>query len=303
MSKPDSDTALVLPAGERHFPFRSELSLEPLIAFWQQGLSSEHPVHGALATAVWEALRQAPELLEPIDDLAVITRHRKVVDVLMTAAFPQAFWDQTHAAALMPFQLRSFYATPPFERLLMADDGTLRGRIHADEQTVEHVRVLHAYLFILQRVYGINREFDYPFILTAPDLETGLDRHFKMQLDGRFLAVKTVGKAPELSETAKRRLLANLADPQVLIEVLPPEHFVLHGFAVLNAIEVTDQEVLSSLERDLIEKESIISSARFHGLQDKLRTLFRKPALVFGLAAIQGGQVFMLSNGSHIEYG
>lgn len=303
MPRPDNATMAAPPLHQRSFPFRSELSLEPLIAFWRQACASDHPVHGKLAATVQEALRQAPELLEPFEDLTIITQHRKIVDLLMTAAFPQAFWDQAYTAALIPFQFRVFYATPPFERLLMARDGTLRGRMHVDDQTVEHVRILHAYLFILHQVYGIEREFEYPLILTAPDHDTGLDRHFKMQFDGRFMEVKTVAEAPHLSEAATRELLANLADPQVLMEVLPPEHFVLHGFAVLNATEVTEQEVLSSLERDLIEKESIISRARFHGLQTKLRTLFRKPDLLLGLAAIQGDQVFMLSHGANIEYG
>jgi hypothetical protein len=87
------------------------------------------------------------------------------------------------------------------------------------------------------------------------------------------------------------------------MEVLPPEHFTLCGFTVLNAVEVTDQEVLSLLKRDLIEKESIISNARFQGLQDKLRTLFRKPDLMFGLASIHDGHVFLLNAGAPIEYG
>ena len=87
------------------------------------------------------------------------------------------------------------------------------------------------------------------------------------------------------------------------MQLLPPEHFVFQGFTVLTADDVTDQEVLSSLKRDLIEKESIISKVRFHSLQDKLRTLFRKPDLLFGLAALQGRQVLVLNAGAHIEYG
>ena len=179
----------------------------------------------------------------------------------------------------------------------------LSGRANVDGQTVQQVRLLHAYTFILHQVYGIELDFEYPLILTATDPDTGLDRHFKMQFDGRFMAVKTNGEPPTLTETAKKRLFANLADPDVWMELLPPEYFVLHGFFVLNAIEVTEQQVLSSLKRDLIEKESIISNTRFQALQAKLRTLFRKPDLCFGLAAIQDGQVLMLNSASQIEYG
>jgi hypothetical protein len=59
---------------------------------------------------------------------------------------------------------------------------------------------------------------------------------------------------------------------------------------------VTDQEVLSSLKRDLIDKESIVSSARLESLQAKLRTLFRRPSLHLGLAAVEGDRVLVLND-------
>jgi hypothetical protein len=297
------DTRFALNSHAKAFPFICELSLAPLVAFWTQGPSSDASVHVELARIVQKKLHKVPELLEPIADLSIIAQHKDLVDTLMPVIFPPVSWDQAYAAALFPLHLQSFYATPSFERLLLTEDGTLRGRMNVDEQTVEHVRVLHAYAFILQQVYGIDLDFEYPLILTATNPDTGLDHHFKMQFDGRFMGVKTVGEVKALTDEAKKHLLANLADLQVLMELVPPEQFVIHGFAVLNAIEVTDQEVLSSLKRDLIEKESIISTTRFQSLQNKLRTLFRKPDLLFGLAACRGKQVFMLNDGSHIEHG
>src|SRR5207237_8736690 len=79
---------------------------------------------------------------------------------------------------------------------------------------------------------------------------------------------------------------------------LQPCGFAFRGFTVFDAIEVTGQEVLSSLERDLIDKESIVSHTRFNTLQDKLRTLFRRPDLRFGLAALDGDQVLVLNYGA-----
>jgi hypothetical protein len=298
-----ADTRFTLNMHAKPFPFAYELSLASLIGFWQHMPADHGAVKGALAAIVHKAVQQTPALLEPITDMALIAQHQELVDVLMTVAFPPALWKQTYAAALLPFHLQSFYATPSFQNLLVGDNGMLHGRINADEQTVDHVRILHAYAFVLQQVYGIELDFDYPIIFTVTDPQTALDRHFRLTFDGRFLTVKTVGEPPPLSEASHRRLMANLADPHVWMEVLPPEHFTLCGFTVLNAVEVTDQEVLSLLKRDLIEKESIISNARFQGLQDKLRTLFRKPDLMFGLASIHDDHVFLLNAGSPIEYG
>src|SRR5262245_61662114 len=286
------------------FPFTCQLSLAPLIAFWQQTISTQHPIKEAIARMVQDQLHQAPELFEPIIDQAILVQHQELVDMLMSVVFPQASWEQAYAAALLPFHLQSFYATPSFERLGMADDdGTLRGRMNMDVQTLAHVKILHAYAFILQKVYGIELDFAYPLIFTTTDPQTGLDRHFKPNLDGRFIEIKTVGEVPQLTDEAKQQVLANLANPHLLMELLPPEHFVFQGFTVLTAEDVTDQEVLSALKRDLIEKESIVSNVRFRNLQDKLRTLFRKPDLLFGLAALQDGRVLVLNAGANIAYG
>jgi hypothetical protein len=102
--------------------------------------------------------------------------------------------------------------------LLAAEDGTLRGRANADEQTVEHVRILHAYAHILQQLYGIELGFEYPIILTVTDPETALDRHFRLNFDARFLEVKPNGELPQLSDMAHRRLMEHLANPQVLMD-------------------------------------------------------------------------------------
>src|SRR5262249_18513281 len=139
-------------------------------------------------------------------------------------------------------------------------------------------------------------------ILTVADPDTGLDRHFRMDFDWRFVEVETNGPVPVLSDEIRKRLRRDFLEPELLQDVLPPERFSFRGFTIFKAIEVTDQEVLSSLERDLIDKESIVSHTRFVALQAKLRTLFRRPALRFGLAALDGDQVLVLNYGGDDEH-
>src|SRR5262250_2857858 len=154
------------------FPFRCELSLAPLITFWTQ-LSAYHEFgRGPIPGLVREKARDTPELAEVIDDLSIIEKHRAFVDLMMTAMFPPAFWEQEYGAALFPFQLRAFYATPPFRRALMSADGSLQGRAsflqaHSVEQTLAAARLLLAYELIVERVYGIDLGADGPVIFTA----------------------------------------------------------------------------------------------------------------------------------------
>src|SRR5262245_2213430 len=159
------------PADPAAFPFRCELSLAPLITFWTQ-LSAYHELgRGPIPGLVRERARTAPELATVIDDESVIEQHRAFVDLIMSALFPLAFWEQEYGAALYPFQLRAFYATPPFRRSLMNADGTLQGRASFLQAhsvgTLGAARLLLAYELILERVYGIDLGADVPVIFTA----------------------------------------------------------------------------------------------------------------------------------------
>src|SRR5581483_2877643 len=150
--------------------------------------------------------------------------------------------------------------------------------------------------------YGIDLSLDVPMTLSTADPGSGLERHFSMQLDYRFVEVVPVGAQPPLGEADRARLLASLGDLPTITALLPPDRFAFRGFVVLRATDVTDQEVLSALERDLIERESIVSAARFRSLETKLRTFLRRPDLQLGLGAIQGERVFMLSSGLRLEH-
>src|SRR5262245_44191931 len=164
-----ADLQAALKTDPDSFPFKSELSLVPLLTFWAKKFTDDTSAKGAFIRTVREQISQVPELLNPITDLSVIERHRALVDVLMAGIFPPAFFEQEFPAVLVPFLLKSFYATPPFERLLRAEDGSLRGRVNLDASMISAMRVFFAYALILERVYGVKLDVDYPLILTATD--------------------------------------------------------------------------------------------------------------------------------------
>jgi hypothetical protein len=276
------------------FPFRCEISLRPLIDFWTRAADGGS-AKGALARMVADEVKKAPELLAPITSCATIAQHKELLDVLMTAVFPTASWEQSYGAVMAPFQLRGFYATPLMRRLLMSDDGRLQGHLSMDERLVGAMRRAYAYALILKRVYGIDFDVDYPLVIMASDPETGLDRHFRIFFDWQFVEVETIGPVPPLPEDIEHRVHSNVLDATGLDDLLPPDRFLFRGITVFKCVDVTDQEVLSALKRDLIDRESIVSQARFQGLQQRLRTLFRRPALRLGLGAIDGPRVLILN--------
>jgi len=284
------------------FPFRVEFSLAPLISYWEREIADGHSVLGEIAGSVLERVRRAPELTAQVFDPAALGPHLDLLRALMAAVISPASHEDGHAAALLPFRLQTFYATPAFTRDLTGAYGVLKGRVNVDPSLLADVRIMHTYSVILRRVYGLEIGVEYPWISIVADPETGLERHFKLQLDRRFLEVEVVGEAPVLTAEARARLRSYIADPAAMMALLPPEKFVIRGFSVVHATEVTEQEVLSSIQRDLIDKESVVSSDKFRALQQKIRALLRRPEVELGLAAIEGDRVLLLNFGARFEH-
>ncbi len=282
-------------------PFRTELSLKPVIDFWTRMAGEDSP-GGAVARVIAEQVARAPELLSPLTDCSVVERHEDLVSLLMAAAFAPADREHSYGAAMVPMQLHGFFATPPMERLLMTEDWRLKGRINLDAPMVAAMRRAYAYALVLHKVYGVDLELETPLILTVPDPETGLDRHFRLLFDWTFVDVEVTGPRPEMPDNACQRFQADLLNAEGLGDLLPSDRFVLRGFTILRAVEVTDQEVLSALKRDLIDRESIVSKERFCGVEARLRTLFRRPNLKLGIGAIDGERVLILNDFSSHEH-
>jgi len=279
--------------------FQTVLSLDPLLDFWREELSPKCP-HMADMFRVFEGrVQETPALRGDIADPEAAAAHQEILTPLMSVAFPSATWNTEIAAAFKPFTHQLIYCTPGYRRHLVDAQGLIAGRRKEDPANLDAMRQVKAYAVILQRLYGIDQGLEAPFIRVVTDPETGLERYFQITPDFQFVRVGTVGRPITLSPETRRLVIEHSADPEVLASVLPPAGFMFRGFTIVRAVDVTASEITSAVERDLIDQQSIFSAEGFRRLQGRLRTLFGKPNLRAGLAAVQGDQVLVLNDGHH----
>jgi hypothetical protein len=276
------------------FPFESRLSLKPLLDFWERLLAEGKCGMDSLGPVIRQKLEKTPELREPIEDLTILEKHQELMELLMSVVFPPAFWESDCAAAFVPFQFSSFYATPAFKTLFGMEGPGLAPRLNIDPQKWQWVRVLKAYILILKKFYSIDLSWNYPLIAKALCPKTGLDRFFNIVLDPTFLEIKSLKKPKGLTEADRNRLLANVTDLKLWMELIPPENFEFQGFGVFRAADVTAREMLSALQADLFEREKIFQRDGFASLQEKLQIYLQEQDLSLGLAAIRGEQILIL---------
>jgi hypothetical protein len=201
--------------GMEDYPFRCVLSFQPLIQYLEKAL----PDSGACASAgneLDQLLKGAPELAQPIEDRSVLKRHGPLVQRLLDFVFPLTFWDTEAVACMVPLSLEPVLVSPGFKRLFLDKDGAFKSRINIEAEDLKRGRLIRAYLFILKKFYGIEQAFDYPMIHTVSDEQTGLDRHYRMKLDFRFLDVQAVKEPEPLSPEERSRVLLYLTEPKIL---------------------------------------------------------------------------------------
>lgn len=275
------------------FPFKSILSLKLLIEFWEEAIKKGEIVVGA--AELQERLNNAPELRKPITDPAVLEKHEALIHYLMGAIIPNAAWDTERMAAMIPFQFQPIYQTPAFRATINTAlfDETVTTNFPGNQ--MELGKTAKACLMILQKVYGVKLNFEKPILFTIHDKLTGLDKVFKVAINGRFCDIVAKATPRPIEKEVINFLLEKVYDMDLWMQYIRPDDFEFHGFMVTQLIDVTEQEMLSSIKYDLLEKNAVMRKETFTSIQQKLRSLFEVPGLHLGLGFLDPSNNLVLS--------
>jgi hypothetical protein len=274
-----------------NFPFKANLSLQPLLAFWQEQAQSPIPEIAHNAKEVLNRVGKIPELNSPhIKDKEIIKSYPEEMDLLMSALFPPALQESELSIALPPFSFEGIYATPLAMRLMKSAQHSLKFSTVGNMETMIRNKILFWCSMIMERFYGINLFEEPPYIVGVPDPETGLLRYFKSTLHYRFMEVTPKKELRKLEPEDIRKLLNSLDDVELWLEYFPPADFEGKGFVIMNLVDVTGEEILSQMKYDLLEKGSTTTVESRDVIQSQLRSLFKIPDLRMGLSVMSFDQ-------------
>jgi hypothetical protein len=277
------------------------LSFKPLIDYCERNKESWGKMGISYLEKLKGMLDEVPQFSRPIEDLSLLTGHEELLKSLVSLVLPPTSWESDLMGVFVPFNLQPVFVSHAFRRVLIDENGRVKGSALMGEEMFLQGRILRTYYLVLEKYYGIRQKFEYPIVRVVPDPQTGLDLHLRIKPNLQFLEIHHKGELKQLSEKERTDLLEHLTEPEVLREILPPENFEIHGCAVFNVIDVTQSEMLSALGKDLIDQQSIFSQAGFLRLQQRIRTLFRCPELVISLVAIHEAQVMLLNLGCELS--
>ena len=283
------------------FPFKSSFSLKKLIDFWRNTANNaEECLSTDFARRLVHDIGQIPELNGVITDYSVLKKHNKLVDSLMAAVFTPAYWNTNLTSICQPLLSTSIYATPRFNELFVDEFGGFTKDLNVSQAFFDIGKIVTVYASILRRVHNIDMTIIVPLIRTINDKDTGLERYFKMNLDDRFIDVNINGTLPEITKEQVTKLAENVFDIDLWNKVIPPHLIEFHGFLVVNMFEVTDQEALSKLKFDLLDKNILVTNGGFEKVENRIRTMFRNPDLKLGIVSFSDDKTRIMRTGTKV---
>jgi hypothetical protein len=276
---------------------KARVSLDPLLDFWKNHLVTECEHMETMFGHIKERLNQTPALQGNIEDIGILNEHYDIIRPLMSAVFPPATFDKEIVGALTPCTFEPFFVSPEFQRIFMDNDNFVKSVLEKNLTAEIERKRLKIYLLILERIYGIRcQRLEKVDIRIVPDQTTGLSKYFGITADFQFVRIRPLSPPPELSQADEIRIHENLTNINVLKEYIDLAQYEFFGLTLVRALDVTESEVLSALERDLIDQQSIFSSDGIHLLEKRLQTLFQRPDISMAICAVQGDQVMIIKN-------
>jgi len=268
-----------------NFPYKGKLDLTHLINYWRANLDADNILSGYPSKEIIKLLDKAKDLEGPITNHKILEKNKRTLGLLMSAVFPSVFVDTDYMAALAPFDMTGFYATSGYRRIFPENKERHDIEVNIPENSLYKGKIVQAGVQILNQFYGCEIQLEKPLLVTVPDDKIkDLKKVFKVDINKQFTEVKLVGELPDLSRTDIRKLLDNLYDSELWLKTLPPESFEFNGFAVVRLIDVTIEEMLSSIKYDLLKKDAVTCGSSFDSIQNKLRSIFKLPQMKMGLS-------------------
>lgn len=280
----------------KNFPFKSRLSLRLLVEYWEKRIRESSLQD--FTKGVLEYIESAPELKLPIDDKSVLEKHRSFIDYLMTAVVPQAGQKKDLVAAISPFTFDPLYSSEAFQSVIGINQIEKKAVANLPGGNIVLGKVVKGFLLIMEQFYDTSTHYDRPVLFTFRDEVTGLDRVYRVEINQEFCEI--IAKAPikPIDKQVIKFLMEKPYDLDLWFQYIHPEDFEFQGFIVLRLVDVTEQEMLSSIKYDLLEKNAVISKDSFSNIQHKLRSLFGIQDIRLGIAYFDPNNNLVLNNDS-----
>ena len=244
----DNDIINKIPAVNSHISFL------PFVEYLKEKLAVTSGTRANFYHYLIKKFEAAPELLQRIKDVQLLSNHEDLLELLTTVIFPVVSDEVKNNFTLSaPYRFNIFSYSEPFRKLFINEDGSyLKLPEEMSEAYLKEVQCSMIYDQALEKYYGIKLNETPDLVYPVTDSSTGMKRYFKMRYDRRFIDMHLKGKLPVIQDCAVCLNTFRILDLEQQLKKMPLELFEVEGFAVWVAEDVTMTESLDRIRKILL---------------------------------------------------
>jgi hypothetical protein len=275
----------------------SFVCFKTLIDFLEERVKTETSVRAHFFRFVLNKIRMYPELIEGIP-IAEAAKYDEVLELVSGIVLP-LIEDENEAmfGLTSGFSSEVFYASNAFHRLFESHpDG-------GDEQSwtaKENALQLHQqiqYDFILQKVYGYELPQKKEIIHSFFNSAAGLYKYYRVNIDTRFVEVKTKSTPNAVSNTSINACFQCADSFNEIEKLVPLNNFTASGFSIITLTDITGQQAIEQLSKVIVTIDKENASSDFIHITRLLQTMLGSSHYKFGIMPF-----FIINNRAALLY-
>ena len=264
--------------------FLSRLSFQPLINAWQKKIEEGQDGTGSFYRELLEKVSLYPELLQPVQDMAVLKKNQALLNIMMSTIFPVTFSDKKDLYAIaIPFTYQVIYSSHLFKNSFIRKNSNQINIGNETSKEIINEKLYGAYQLILNKFYGANLPFNGLSVHPYKHPDTGLERFMELELDARFVDVKAKGVLPKLTESFLLTSTTDIVNSKDLQQLLPLNNFEFEGMMLVKVKDVTEQQIINEIKNNLLTINAFTETSTFGNLETQMQNLIGLEGLKIGI--------------------
>jgi len=263
--------------GERvDFPAICKISFYKVIEQLEMQTQDEDENVAVFARNLLEEANKYPLLREGFEDTNLLDEYRPIINKICRTLFPDALLTNEIKAVAPPFYFKPLYTSTRFSNIFTDDDTDLLYRLkNVDADTY----YLYSCYSILGGYFGYPVKLSIPMQVEIEDDKSGLKKYYRMAFNGDLMDVFPTSKAVDITEEDYVELINNFDDIALWKKKFPPDSWIMRGVGILNLMDVTADQSISSITSNLLNK----SHESFDKIRKNVKNLFRNSDIEVGL--------------------
>jgi hypothetical protein len=263
-----------------------KLSLRPFIEYVEKRAEEEKTVKVNFYKYILGQFNAHPELRKPIlsEDAGKYTELFELIYIALSPILNEE--RQQYWAISTPISPCFHYGTDAFYSVLM--DTTklnLKTDLALPSKKEMEKNVLTAfYNIIMERFYNFSLNGSQLIIHSTTDPDTHLLKYYRLNVDTRFLDVKSSIKLPEYNlKDVKDDIKDERNTLKVLTKLIPPETFTVEGISIVTLTDVTGEYALETVKNLIIDHSESQQGLHTKEIATALKTLVGTDHIDFGM--------------------